>query len=293
MKKFVLSFLLILTGVLGLKAEDTKPVAIFGYSAPVNTWIQRILVPNQIDYHRIDDWLSPAEYENYSVIIIPERLGLDSDERQAFDFWDEEESAEQVLEFLREGGVIVLTCVAFPNAPGAGRNLSSIEPILGFSSYPRLPSSEIVQGVRLDEFAEDPVLDAVRAYLEESPEDWVDEQEGIPTASGVGSEGLLPWIGSYSITIGGVTTAEPLAWYVSSGDVPETPAAVVHRIGDGKLYWFGGSLFRILREHYGEPFDGAYEAMLTEAMLQGNPARTGAHGPVEEWVPEPLGEPGQ
>lgn len=266
--------------------EPGKPVAILGYSAPVQTWIDRILVPNQIEFEEIPGWLPAERYPDYSAVVIAERMGRDSYWQEHYETWDEPEAREQVLRYLRDGGVIVLTSVAFPRGEGVGRDLRQIAELVGFETFiPLQPST----GVLLDAEAEDAVVVATRNFLNAGRME--DRIEGTGAPGGMEAGVLLPWIARYSGAIDALTSAEPLAWYQSAEGAPPTPFATVNRVGDGKLYWFGTSLFRLLHGNVDEPFGDAYEAMLTAAVMEGNPPRGVAPDPSETWNPEPLGDP--
>lgn len=266
-----LAAVLLAAAVSASALADGRPVAVMGMRGSVRQVVQRILLPNNLQYEVLDEWLPPSEYPRYSAIYFAEGLrGF----KGVGDAWGNPEALAQATEYVRSGGVVVMTGGAPLHLSGGGRGLGNIEPLLGFGSLLR---GRGPQSFRVA----DPASPLV-AHLEERDYAW-----------------------AAASAIGGVTTVRSIVNQLDADGEVICPFVAVREVGDGKVYWFAAPFMRISAElgsrgepeHVGpyrftqEELDlEAYRLMIEKAVLLAGPGR--GRWTLEHWEPVPLGQPG-
>ncbi|HOV22090.1 MAG TPA: hypothetical protein PLW95_05360 [bacterium] len=260
MKKVIILFIFLSIFLVALADEVKKPVAILGYGGPITAVEYRIFKPESIEYKVFDDWLQPSEYYNFSVIYMAERIGqLPTVKENKGNMWTDPEVLKKVEEYLKSGGVIIITCCAFDGL-AEGRNLGAISHLLGFGYYPRYPRGKSPYKVKIVN-----KKSPITAHLKKEEYDWIAD----------------------TTPISNVSSAEVLAVQVDENGEVLSPFITENIIGKGKVYWFGTPLFRLYQKKQLDPEVEEYRNTLFQAILQGNPAR----GEIkkEKWEPIPLG----
>ncbi len=176
----------------------------------MNVIEREVLTPNGIKSERPQHWPAPDEYGRYAVIYIGEAAPPEA----RFG-----EDREQLLRYVREGGVIILSGGAIYNLTGAKRNLKAAADLLGFDDCRKLDPLQY-RGVEF-------------------------KSAELPGQAGI-SNITYDWQLGSTTSISGGADAVVAAQYLGEETLP---AVTVNRIGKGAVCWVGPMLFRLSQRH--------------------------------------------
>ncbi len=216
--KTLLTFTLCLAGSSFVSAQDpSKPIALSGPDYAVKAFEKYVTGPAGYIIEAFED-NAPAvqDYKNYQAIIFLEHFRKENIREDAI--WNVGDNLDVVREYVREGGNIWIIGAAFPrNSEGARdfRNLQFCDDLLGFSSHPNIDLYNPVSAQSAGE----------TFFV---------------------MEGDMNFVAPYTGTIGKITSADLLASAPDSSGT-EQPFATRNAFGEGYVFYFGTSPFRLAR----------------------------------------------
>lgn len=240
-----------------LGAQEKLPAALFGRTWDINAIEKNVLVPGGIEAEKPPRWLNPEEYGRYAVIYIGETAPA------GVNFG---ETREQLLRYVREGGVIILSGGAVYNLTGSKRNLKAAADLLGFDSCPKLDLAQC-RGVEYGNTVYDWQLGSTVTVSgvagAEVPAQYLGGQ-ALPamTVNRIG-KGAVYWVGPMLFR-----TAQR---YKSLGEADENGVFVLNREGES---------LKALTQLYGDLFRQAPRLAVREVKTEST------------WGTVPLGTPG-
>lgn len=266
----ILTFCNILTAA---PAENGLPALLLGAPWDAKSVENDIFRANNLKCVRSEKWIEPSEYHNYSVVYLGEGLK----QYPPGSNWSSPKDCEEVRQYVKNGGIIILAGGVGYNLTGRNRDLSLVGDILGFSRY--------------DTF----VQKTAGIFTFSDP--GFGEQFGPPEAP-------YNWQQPSSATVAGITTAEILGYFKGT---PDIPAFTVNKLGQGAVYFIAPTLMRLGqgKKSLGEADeagtfipnrDGQSIQMLTKLMLylfqQSASLKTPEQPRDSSWGLKPLGAPG-
>ncbi len=240
MKPFLQTLLaLAAAAFLAARPAAAEQVLITGPDFAINGFARYVVTPLGWEAVKEEAPLPVSEYAKYRAVVFVEKLTWSSAREESF--WNIGTNEATVRDYLTKGGKVILIGAAWPRKPvGEGspavRNLSMLQPLLGFSKYPN---------VKL-----------------------VDPVHWLPAGEALFSPGPYAFIAPYSVTIGGLDGAQVLAIAQDENGV-EHPFATVRAVGKGQVYWLSTSPFRLAREKgASDPAAKAYFQLLQKILQE-------------------------
>lgn len=242
-----------------------KPAAIFGHPNDVHTLAKALLKPCGVRFETPSKFPAPEEMQKYAVIYFGERRVKGA------------EYSPALAEYVKNGGVVILTGSAAVGFAGKSRDLSKIQDFTGFAYIGNMNKIKVEKVV-----------------FNSSPEAAALNMAGKSFTWNTG-------FNAYASKLKGGKVAA-----VAVSGKKEYPAAVVNRFGKGEVWWINPLYFRFVSAQKNTGFadeDGNF--VLTEAgkniealkdfyLAVFRRARDLGSVEVEKssWGTVPLGKPG-
>jgi len=270
-KNLIVVFLLTMTSTLPTLTNamaDERPVAVAGYQT--GEYFLNTLLPaaGAIPEDRRAQPPLPGEYSQYSAVIWDDQIE-DPNALDSAVLWETPEAVEQVTDYVKSGGRIVLTGSGIPVSTKQIRKLGAALDLIGVTGVPR----SVVRGKVKIVVPDDPIFEGL----------------SIPVDG-------FEWCGEHGKPVSGATTAKVLATAKDDGG-NDVPFITVAGHGDGKVYWVGISPYRLHRSGAPSADKEAFARVLMRMIGRDLPV-TPASSPTSAYPKEgpngwgliPLGE---